>query len=693
MAAPNNLMANERTEPGPPAAVDLPVIRLLVCDGGDDASQPLINAIRQSGQPLRAEIIATGQDLVARTEHEDWDAVLLRGAPAANPQEMQQFFGACPPRDLGIPVIAQCTEMDAERTLEYLEFGVGAVVPAESLELLVVELRRQVTQRSDRERSEQAGNDIAEAEMRLEQLADAAEIALAYVQDGLHMFANRAYQALFRCEDADELLATPLLDLMVSEGTPSLRDCLKPGALTGADLLDIQVRPAVAEGEESEPLRVRITPSRYRGEDCLLVLAASGRAAPRPAAGAAPEPLNVVRTLQSVLDQRDTAHPGGALLQIRNRGALLRNLGFQGLHAIVADLAARLDAPGRTVIPADTQDLLILAEPGAWADPKAWGAAVLGTLTQGLLEVGERSLQLDANLGLFDLPGPHRNADRLLVTAWEALQESSELVWLDAPIATAAPEAGIGPQSLDVARALAEERFELWFEPIVSLQGNVTELYQCTLNLPDTTGPQAGESLWNEAERAGLAQKLDRWFMLQAIKRLSAHIEQGHRTTLFIDLQSSAVVDETFVPWLGVALKAAELPQHSVVIQIDEHQALTHSKAAARFHKGLKELRCPLSIRGLGQSGDALETFARVNADYARLAPEALTDASGGESLRSLVSALQMQGKLIIAPGVESAAVMPVLWQLGINFIQGPYLQAPSTDMQFDFELDNDSAD
>ncbi len=112
-----------------------------------------------------------------------------------------------------------------------------------------------------------------------------------------------------------------------------------------------------------------------------------------------------------------------------------------------------------------------------------------------------------------------------------------------------------------------------------------------------------------------------------------------------------------------------------------------------------------------GQRWTAVDAHAGVIADadfVVHSQPFDLDSFSGGQrfgpgradaalalqlALRSLVSALQMQGKLIIAPGVESAAVMPVLWQLGINFIQGPYLQAPSTDMQFDFELDNDSAD
>ena len=36
-------------------------------------------------------------------------------------------------------------------------------------------------------------------------------------------------------------------------------------------------------------------------------------------------------------------------------------------------------------------------------------------------------------------------------------------------------------------------------------------------------------------------------------------------------------------------------------------------------------------------------------------------------------------------PGVEGAGVMAVLWQLGVNFIQGNYLQAATAEMQYEF--------
>ena len=45
-------------------------------------------------------------------------------------------------------------------------------------------------------------------------------------------------------------------------------------------------------------------------------------------------------------------------------------------------------------------------------------------------------------------------------------------------------------------------------------------------------------------------------------------------------------------------------------------------------------------------------------------------------------------GKLTIASFVESASVLSSLWQIGVNFIQGYYLQAPSEQMDYDFNAE-----
>ena len=62
-----------------------------------------------------------------------------------------------------------------------------------------------------------------------------------------------------------------------------------------------------------------------------------------------------------------------------------------------------------------------------------------------------------------------------------------------------------------------------------------------------------------------------------------------------------------------------------------------------------------------------------------------LTVAENQEALKETLAALHAQAKQSIVPLVESASALPVLWQAGVNYIQGYYLQGPSPAMNYDF--------
>jgi len=58
-------------------------------------------------------------------------------------------------------------------------------------------------------------------------------------------------------------------------------------------------------------------------------------------------------------------------------------------------------------------------------------------------------------------------------------------------------------------------------------------------------------------------------------------------------------------------------------------------------------------------------------------------DSRQRERLYEVVSALHGQGVRVIAPMVEDAQLLPMLWQANVNFVQGNCLQQPADHMDF----------
>jgi EAL domain-containing protein (putative c-di-GMP-specific phosphodiesterase class I) len=187
----------------------------------------------------------------------------------------------------------------------------------------------------------------------------------------------------------------------------------------------------------------------------------------------------------------------------------------------------------------------------------------------------------------------------------------------------------------------------------------------------------------------GVAGKIDRWVILRAIKALMAHRTAGHNTRLTINVTSNSIADPEFVPWLGVALRAARLPSDALILQLVEEQAAAMVRPAQAFVQALRAMHCQSSLSRFGSCEAPFERLKQIPVDYVKLDGQLLesvsNDAEERDRVTKMLGQLQSLGKMSIVPMVEAASMLSVLWQAGANFVQGHYLQPPRPEMDFDF--------
>jgi EAL domain-containing protein (putative c-di-GMP-specific phosphodiesterase class I) len=240
-----------------------------------------------------------------------------------------------------------------------------------------------------------------------------------------------------------------------------------------------------------------------------------------------------------------------------------------------------------------------------------------------------------------------------------------------------------------VQQALEHNSFRLLFQPIISLRGDSHEYYEVLLRLLSPQGAEVPpDEFLNAAKEAGLGEKIDRWVILNSIKLLADHRNKGHNTHLFVHLSSASLQDQTLLPWLSVALKAARLPSDALVFQLNEPDAIAYLKQAKALTLGLSELHCKVALSQFGCAINPFNTLKHLHIDFVKIDGSFSQDLSTPESqeaLKTLLASLHAQAKLTIVPFIESASVLATLWQAGVNYIQGYYLQGPSQSMDYDF--------
>lgn len=241
-----------------------------------------------------------------------------------------------------------------------------------------------------------------------------------------------------------------------------------------------------------------------------------------------------------------------------------------------------------------------------------------------------------------------------------------------------------------ILNALDENRFRLLFQPIINLRGEGEEHYEAFVRMLDKDNEEVSPyDFLPPMGPTDTAIKIDRWVILQTIRQLASHRSRGHDTRLFLNITAQTLQDKTFTAWLSVALKAARLPGDSLIFQIREGDANNFMKQAREFTKTVHELHSKVSISQFGCALNPFNTLKHIDADYVKIdgsfTEEIQKSDEAREQIKELVKSLQSAGKLTIIPLVENASVLATLWQAGVNYIQGYYLQAPVPEMNYDF--------
>ena len=66
-----------------------------------------------------------------------------------------------------------------------------------------------------------------ESEKRNRVLLDSSRDPIAYIHEGMHIYANQSYQDIFGYSDIDELESIPIMDLIAPEEQQSFKDVLR----------------------------------------------------------------------------------------------------------------------------------------------------------------------------------------------------------------------------------------------------------------------------------------------------------------------------------------------------------------------------------------------------------------------------------------------------------------------------------
>jgi len=716
-------------------------IRLLVINDAQAEVERLLSMLRNAGKTTRAQHVPSKEGLEKLLNDQAWD--LLIGLDGAKTCSVKEAIRSIKKLDKDVPVIIQAdVEDDAERSMaliDGLKAGARDVVVLDDDQHLLLVMDRELQSLEERRQRRATDRKFNATERRCQQLLNSSRDAIAYVEDGMFLYANQSFGEMFGYSDPDDALAIPIVDMIAEKDQDTYVHFMKDFKMgDAAGSKELKVKGINAGGNEFD-VTLTVSHATYDEEACVQLLVEGVGSAAAPVAASAPATVAAKVTTTTPAATATASAPASStdpITGLVNRKHMMdvlanavrdaaendryrslyyisvdrftqhrSNLGIADTDAMLASLASCMKSnleSGATLAHFSDEEFLLLVT-GIDSEQHAKKASELCKKVEAhICTAGNKSVQVTVSIGIAPISESATNPDEIIKRAHQAADEAraegKDGVGNRAKVYAPKISGGDADTAaiLEVVRhALAQESLNILFQPIISLRGETEEHYEVLINILDGAGKpiDTGKMFRAIETDKDLAIKLDRWVILKSTKLLTQHRSKGHNTRLLFNLTSASLLDATLAPWLGVAFKAGGLPANSVIFQISEGDATNYLNQAKTFTDAVKALGSQTSIKHFGCSLDPFKTLSHLpSVGLVKVDGSFSTDIQkkneDPKALKELVQKLNAAGKKSIIPFVENATMMATLWQTGAHFIQGHYLQAPTQNMNFQFSDD-----
>ena len=307
--------------------------------------------------------------------------------------------------------------------------------------------------------------------------------------------------------------------------------------------------------------------------------------------------------------------------------------------------------------------------------------------SDALVSTPKGSRRTTASIGIALFGDPHRLAsEELLVEADIAMYDAKEAGRDQACVFDADSSRQLSLEarmtwSDEIRAALAEDRFTLYAQPIVPLQGGSPRhelLVRMLSRDGDIVPPGAFLPI---AERFDLVQDIDRWVVSRAIELLGEHGRAGDDVRFEVNLSAKSLGQADLPAQIARQLAAHDVDPGRLVFEVTETAAIGNLERAKQFANRLAELGCGFALDDFGAGFASFYYLKHLPFDYLKI------DGEFVESLRhsttnqlvvqSLVTIARGLGKQTIAEYVGDEATVELLREYGVDFAQGFHVGRP----------------
>ena len=547
---------------------------------------------------------------------------------------------------------------------------------------------------------------LSEAEQRANILIKNSKSAVAYLDQGIHIFANDPYLQLFGFESMNDIIGVPVIDLIAGgDNVKAFKQFLRQFDKGSREEVEFKFESLRKDGSTFEA-KLQLAAATLDSEPVTQIIiqqnnSNSAEVAKRLAEAERKDSLTGINNRHGFEEQLMTVHQqaidgvltaGLMYVRLDNIGKIRSSLGLQGVDTTVKQVAYTLDelVPEGYVSRFSDTAFTILVENQTAAELEQLAEHIGSRISEMLIEVDKRTTSTTVSIGIVKIEKNTAEPKIVLERAMDAIAQimtetsnKGGTYHLYDPSEHANSDDHALAESL--VDAIANNRFELSFQAIYDINNDRSDFFEVYLRLPladaDNTvlTPQQFMAV---AKAHQLLEKIDRWVLINACKKINDVRKIHPEARLLIQLTSASLVDKKLPNVASQLINAVGGAAGALTLQFNEQDIADHLTVAKSQFEALDQVGCQLGITNFGSSTKSVEIASVVQPDIVRLARSYVQDIDSADNLEAVKSLIVRTNAVkidVLMPYIEEAATMSVAWSVGARYLQGYYLEEPSS--------------
>jgi multidomain signaling protein FimX len=331
-------------------------VRVLLLDTPENLGVDFLQSLQRQEMKLAFERVNDKEGLFSALKNGNWDILLVCDqVNVPGPEETLAYLTQlnC---ETGYVLLSK-SELTIDLLTKSYSKGIAAVVSAEHPDFSLEVFAREAERSRRNFQLSLLNQEKFELKRLSQQLMSGTEEALAYLQDGIHIFGNDAYLKLLGYAGMDDLIVMPFIDIVSTEMREKTKQRLldyqhKVRMQPDTPHLEIAELFVNGIGEKEGVLQVGATfkPVVYEGEDCIQVVFKISKEGENKEESSAAEGLGytlfITHLDNFIAKAGETASHLGFVVHVFGTGfeKYIANKGFGSLNGKLKALASELKA-------------------------------------------------------------------------------------------------------------------------------------------------------------------------------------------------------------------------------------------------------------------------------------------------------------------------------------------------------------